>query len=59
MRYDWHKIFSSNFFVGMFVRNLQNKAYFQGSFANGPAIGVNVASPAPPRMWGGKVTYTF
>ena len=28
-------------------------------FANGPAAGVNVASPAPPRMYGAELNYTF
>ena len=59
MRADWRKIFGSHASVGMYVRNLQNKAYFQGGFANGPAAGVNVASPAPPRMFGAELNYAF
>jgi iron complex outermembrane receptor protein len=59
MRYDWQKIFQSRLSLGLFVRNLQNKEYFQGGFANGPSAGVNVASPAPPRMYGGEINYAF
>ena len=59
MRADWRNIFQSRFSLGMYVRNLQNKAYFQGGFANGPSAGVNVASPAPPRMYAAEVNYGF
>jgi iron complex outermembrane receptor protein len=59
MRADWRKMFESPLSLGLYVRNLQNKAYYQGGFANGPSAGVNVASPAPPRMYGAELTYTF
>jgi iron complex outermembrane receptor protein len=59
MRLDWRKILRSPLALALYVRNLQNKAYFQGGFANGPAAGVNVASPAPPRMYGAELNYTF
>jgi iron complex outermembrane recepter protein len=59
MRGDWHNIFETRLSLGLYVRNLQNKAYFQGGFANGPSSGVNVASPAPPRMYGAELNYAF
>jgi iron complex outermembrane recepter protein len=59
MRADWRKIFGSRAAVGIYVRNLQNKSCFQGGFAHGPAAGVNVASPALPRMYGAELNYTF
>jgi iron complex outermembrane recepter protein len=59
MRLDWHKMFLSPVSLGLYVRNLQNKAYFLGGMGNGPSAGINDAVPAPPRMYGAEINYAF
>jgi iron complex outermembrane receptor protein len=59
MRVNWNQIFGSHASLSIFARNILDRGYYLGGYPNGPAVGTNTATPAPPRTFGGQLTYAF
>jgi iron complex outermembrane recepter protein len=58
-RVAWSKIGGTGLTAAAFVRNLFNKQYYGGGNPIGPTLGLNVAVPGRPRMFGGELRFEF
>jgi iron complex outermembrane receptor protein len=58
-RIDWLSVMNSHFDLQFFVNNVANKVYFDGPSLTGTGEGVFTGGYAPPRMYGGRVTWHF
>ena len=59
LRYDWAGIFGSNTSLGLYVKNVFNRFYYQSGYVEGASGGFNSAIPAEPRTFVAEVTYNF
>ena len=59
LRYDWRDMFGSKFSLGLFAKNLLDRAYYLGGFGLGPDVGFNTAIVGAPRTFGAELNYTF
>ena len=59
IRLTWANLMGTKLNVALYARNIFDKPYYTGGNATGPNLGLNVADPGQPRMFGGEVRYSF
>jgi iron complex outermembrane receptor protein len=59
MRYGWEGIMGSNASLGVYVKNLLDRFYFQSGYVEGASGGFNTAIVGAPRTFGAELNYKF
>jgi iron complex outermembrane receptor protein len=56
---DWNGVMNSRYSISAFATNVGNERYYSGGIGEGDSLGLNIAVPGIPRMYGVSVTARF
>lgn len=59
VRFSWNEIMQSGFSLGVFVKNVFDKLYYQSGYVEGASGGFNTAIWGEPRTFGAEITFKF
>ena len=59
VRLSWNEIMRSKFSLGLYVKNVFDKFYYQSGYVEGASGGFNTAIPGEPRTFGAEASVKF